>query len=83
MKIESLKTVTPNMWTNLQIRRLTQKPKNGKRDEFWDGKGDNSKVAKISFVPKIMNLLEEYNFLNRIIDGIGYGDSFVLTLSKL
>lgn len=80
LKIESLKTETPNMWTNLQIRRLTQKPTIGKRDVFWDGKIDKKDKYISGIYPKFIHLAEEYNFLNRIVDLFNLGESFVLTL---
>lgn len=82
LNIKSIKTVTPNMWSNLQIRRLTQSPTPGERDVFWDGKGDNSKVANIDIVTKLIHFLEEYNLLNRLIDVLGFGESYVVTLRK-
>lgn len=83
LKIVSLKTETPNMWTNLQIRRVCQKPSMGFRDNFWDGKTPNN-VAHIyaGFFTKMNYILEEYNFLNRFIDILGFGESFVVTFKK-
>lgn len=83
LKIERLKTITPNMWTNLQIRRMLQSPKMGDRDLFWDGKSTNRELYNQGILPKIIYFLEEYNFLNRIIDTAGYGESYILTLSKI
>ena len=81
LSIEMLKTTTPNMWSNLQLRRLLQKPLMGKRDTFWDGKGDDTKLGKIGYLTKLIRLLEEYNYLNRVIDLFGFGESFVTILS--
>lgn len=83
LKIIKIQTVTPNMWTNLQIRRLTQDPKPGDRDQFWDGKGDPNKALTSGIVPKIINFMEEYNLLNRLIDVLGLGESYVVTLKKV
>lgn len=81
LKIEKISTVTPNMWTNLQIRRLMQDPKPGIRDTFWDG-GDSSKGSFIqNLLTKVYNFLEEYNFVNRLIDLMGMGESFVVILT--
>ncbi len=82
LKIKSIKTITPNMWTNLQIRRLLQNPKLGQRDEFWDGKPSNDEILKQGFFPKIINFMENYNLLNRVIDLCGLGESFVVKLTK-
>lgn len=80
LTIENLRTVTPNMWTNLQIRRLLQKPVPGARDVFWDGKGESNKALNSGLLPKLIHFLEDYNFLNRLVDLFGYGESFVVTL---
>jgi SAM-dependent methyltransferase len=82
LKIDSIKTETPNMWMNLQIRRLTQKPKIGVRDTFWDGKPDNDSQLTQGIYPKLVHFAEEYNLLNRVIDLFGFGESFILTLSN-
>lgn len=79
-KIESIKTITPNMWTNLQIRRLLLKPEMGKRDVFWDGGKEGKKLASHP-VKKVFIFLEEYNFANRLVDVLSLGESFVVTLT--
>lgn len=83
LKIKSIKTITPNMWTNLQVRRLTQNPKVGLRDIFWDGKSVKTNSKNYNLFLKINSLLEEYNIINRLIDSIGFGESFVITLQKV
>ncbi len=79
LNIASLKTVTPNMWTNLQIRKLMIKPREGQRDDFWDGGKGNQRLTK-NWVKKVFQWLEEYNMINRIIDLLGLGESFVVIL---
>ena len=83
LKITSIKTVTPNMWTSIQIRSLLQSPVEGKRDGFWDGRTskDEGVVSKPSF-RKFLKILEENNYLNRFIDYLGFGESFVTTLNS-
>jgi len=83
LKINRFRTETPNMWTNLQIRRLLQKPKMGVRDPFWDGKVKKGEVYSSGFFPKIVHFLEEYNIFNRFVDLIGLGESFTVTLQKV
>lgn len=82
LKIIKLNTITPNMWTNLQIRRLLQKPTIGQRDLFWDGKLNKNEVYNTGLFPKVIHFFEEYNFINRIIDMLGLGESYILILSK-
>lgn len=79
LKIMSIKTVTPNMWTNLQIKRLLTKPQVGQRDSFWDGGKENQRLTN-NWTKKTFLWLEEYNIVNRIIDVFGLGESLVITL---
>ncbi len=82
LKISKVSTVTPNMWTNIQFRKISTKSRMGTRDGFWDGKpADLSKsAAKEKYIKKGIMFLEEYNYLNRVIDSFGFGDSFVVTM---
>jgi len=82
LTVDSLKTETPNMWTNLQIRRLLQTPEEGVRDNFWDGGNNPSRSPVSSWMNRINYFLEEYNYFNRVIDYLGEGESFVVTLQK-
>jgi 2-polyprenyl-3-methyl-5-hydroxy-6-metoxy-1,4-benzoquinol methylase len=77
LKIQMLKTYTPNMWTNLQIRHLLIDHKEGTRDKFWDGEESINKTIKIGYLMKGYQLFEEYNPINRILDIVGFGESFV------
>lgn len=83
LKIEKLVTITPNMWTNLQIRRLVQKPEMGERDWFWDGKIEKNRkqIRGVNWLARVFRWLEEYNLINRVIDVLGGGESFLVTLS--
>ncbi len=91
LRIENMRTITPNMWTNLGIRRLINKMPMGTRDEFWDG-GQESYVNVKSnyfklFLMRIFRsfyvILEDYNFFNRVIDALGLGESLVVELRAL
>lgn len=83
LKVVKLKTETPNMWSNLQIRRIFQKPIIGTRDMFWDGKTSKGKQNTFDRLASRLNyLLEEYNLLNRLIDICGFGESFVVILKR-
>lgn len=84
LEIDKIKTTTPNLWTNLQIKRLFFKPKVGERDTSWDsGKKILKKTGKnIRYLKLILNILEKYNILNRITDTLGIGESFVVFMSE-
>jgi 2-polyprenyl-3-methyl-5-hydroxy-6-metoxy-1,4-benzoquinol methylase len=84
-KINDIKTVTPNLWTVLQIRNVLSNPRAGKRNHIWDTKVSkkhyktNSKIGVVNFAFFLINKLL---FINRLIDRLGYGDSFVVELSN-
>lgn len=81
LKIKTIKTITPNLWTNIQIRNLLAKPEMGKRDFFWDGKSNKEEEIKhIGFLNKTFRILENYNFLNRVVDKLQFGESFLVIL---
>lgn len=87
VKVEKIWTETPNLWTNLQLRRLLIKPQLGSRDTFWDNgstetESQTSKTKSFALycLRKIFGYLENYNYINRLIDKLNLGDSFVVIL---
>lgn len=86
LKIEKLITISPNLWTGLQIRRLVLPYKMGTRDPFWDGEkpknGKNDEAMKDNALRKYFKIIEEYFFPNRVADLMGLGESFLVILSK-
>ncbi len=90
LKIVQIETTTPNMWTNLQLRRLLLTPQVGQKDEFWEG-GHPGLEAGISgpkawlnfYLKKGFLFLENWNLINRFIDNLGWGDSFVVVFERL
>lgn len=80
LKIVSIETVTPNLWTILQLRSYLNNVRMGERDVMWDG-NSNTKGSK----KKIYNFLSMANkflVLNRFLDYLTLGESFVITLSR-
>lgn len=86
LKINKIETVTPNLWTILQLRSIFAKVEVGQRDTFWDGQGEkntNSKAKTINaIVQKILPVVQNILKINRFIDDAGLGDSFYLELKK-
>lgn len=84
LKITNLKTVTPNLWTVLQVRSYLNNPKEGQRDLMWDGGGNNTNSSgrnlKEKILSTLLNQINKFLFLNRIIDYFGLGESFVVKL---
>lgn len=87
LKIKSIKTVTPNLWTILQIKSFLNNVKIGERDTTWDGgSNENGPKNKLSITQKLLlkihPLLERILIINRIIDSLDLGDSLVVVLRK-
>lgn len=86
LKINSLKTVTPNLWTILQIKSWLNNTKEGQRDIMWDGKSakiNNTTLdLKKQFLRRILPLFDKILVINRLIDTLGMGESFVVELKN-
>ncbi len=87
LKIKSIKTVTPNLWTLLQIKSFLNNVKIGERDAMWDGNYNESRSRKqFPIMERLLlhtlPLIEETLIINRAIDYIELGDSFVVELKK-
>ena len=58
----------------------------GERDVFWDGKkktrGNNKDISKDNNLRKYFGLIEEYFFINRVVDLFGLGESLLVILSR-
>lgn len=80
LKISSLKTVTPNLWTLLQIKSYLNHIQPGERDIMWDG--DPRTKGSAGKIYSKLNLANKFLYLNRIIDFLGLGESFVITLVR-
>lgn len=85
LKIDSIKTITPNLWTILQIRSFLNNKKEGERDPMWDGKAEevvkNKKNIVRNTISRILPILNNFLFINRLLDYLGLGESFVITLT--
>tara|TARA_B100000989_G_C19484892_1_gene446949 strand:+ start:102 stop:1100 length:999 start_codon:yes stop_codon:yes gene_type:complete len=86
-KIINKKTITPNIWTILQIRTFFNTYKKGEKNKLWNkvylNKKNIKNKTKILFnfriiIKFICQLL--ITFINRIIDVIGKGDSLIFFL---
>jgi 2-polyprenyl-3-methyl-5-hydroxy-6-metoxy-1,4-benzoquinol methylase len=82
--IEEIKTYTPNLWTNLQIRHILNTQRYGERDSFWDGASSSDKKTKSTFLTNLLqrgfHILEANNPVNRVVDRLSLGDSFLVKL---
>ncbi len=84
LRISKMETVTPNLWTILQIRSGISRAKMGQRNTMWDTgvvdkKNTTSKKSVLSkLLLKALPLVENWLFVNRILDRLGLGESFVV-----
>lgn len=89
-RITRIRTITPNLWTILQIRMLMTKPKEGVASPVWSVKTQSSRarptftsLVKRKFITSIIMLLSILIVpINRIIDLFGQGDSFLVIMEK-
>jgi SAM-dependent methyltransferase len=89
-EVVSARSITPNLWTLLQLRALGRAPDQGVASEAWQS-GPTSGAERPSFVRRLKNALLRrlrrvvgYLLLviNRIADRLGAGDSLLVVLKK-
>lgn len=88
------RTITPNVWTILQLKSSKKIPVIGIPGEIWkteseEVEGSETKVGtqcgSIGFTRMVRNFIKvgaffHLSLLNRIVDSIGFGDSILLEL---
>ena len=80
LKITKLRTITPNLWTRLQLKNYLLKPTMGVPSSIWT----TQKVKEDGILTRTFFWLAPYFYipLNRLIDVFGYGDSILVFLEK-
>lgn len=90
-RVERARTVTPNLWTVLQLGSLRKPPAEGVASATWEGRGGTDDV-RTSFSTRVrLRLLRELHSLagpllvplNRMVDQLGLGDSLLIVLRKV
>ncbi len=84
LKIIKSRSITPNIWSLMQIRTLFHKNKIREKNNQWISsnqsnlinKNDNFLYIKLKIILKILILIP-ITFLNRFIDIFGLGDSLI------
>ena len=85
-KITSFKTITPNIWSILQIRNYFNNNKRGIPNYLWTIKKNNINKNKIKLNFKIQKKILKISLsiclgvFNRFIDILGLGDSLIFEL---
>ncbi len=85
LKITKVKTITPNIWTAIQIRHFLYNPKRGIANHLWEvKKNKNNKFKRRNLIMKLAKRLLKFilficlGFFNRLIDFLEAGDSLML-----
>lgn len=90
--VESVQTVTPNVWTLLQLRSLGKPPPEGSASKIWSVAPDAGAAAKSKPALTLRTSLRRgihrladalFTVANRLIDAFGLGDSLVVVLRKV
>ena len=87
LKIVKIETVTPILWTILQIKSWLNNTKEGERDGMWDGKpikvrDEPKRSLSQILVVRTLPIIERLFGINRLIDWLGIGESFVVELKE-
>lgn len=84
--VERTRTITPNIWTLMQLRAIRQSIKIGQPNPIWEVKVSNSslqpKITKRILLRKILltPALTGMAIVNRLVDMLGFGDSLIVEL---
>lgn len=78
-KVVKMKTITPNLWTLLQLKMLKFTPVEGRINPVW-AVGNTSKNIELNLGMQIV--YQGMAVLNRFIDFVGWGESFLVFLKK-
>jgi len=88
-RVIRLKTITPNLWTILQLRACKAVIKRGEKNPIWIVAEKNIRSSKKSHLILAVSkkvtlslLLFSVAFINRSVDAMGLGDSLMVELEK-
>jgi SAM-dependent methyltransferase len=87
-EVASARTITPNVWTLLQLRASHYQPQLAKPSSIWavvDRSGStsvkNSKFNPLRTLIRV-GVLSIFALINRVVDGLGFGDSLLVELRR-
>lgn len=89
-EVVSARSITPNLWTVLQLRAMGQVPDEGVASDSWRNRVD-APLANPSYIRRIKNMTARrlrsavssvFVLVNRIVDLIGGGDSLLIVLKR-
>ena len=88
LEVMCAQTITPNVWSFLQLRAISYRAKRGRPSPIWvaadhskSGSG-NKRRLNVLLPPLRITLFAIFAVFNRIIDSFGLGDSLIVELRK-
>jgi hypothetical protein len=82
------RTITPNVWTLLQLRASRYTPELGQPSSIWSvtnrsdaATGDNSKGYLLRTLLRF-SVLSTFAIVNRVVDALNMGDSLLVELRR-
>lgn len=88
LEVASSRTITPNVWTLLQLRASYDQPVLGKPSSIWavaDRSGvESTRGRKVNPLRTALRVgvLSIFAVVNRVVDALGHGDSLVVELRR-
>jgi len=88
-RVVKARTITPNLWTLLQIKALSEQPEEGQPSSSWSS--SHGRAGRPGFLQRIKNALRRrlqkvlsiaVAALNRLVDALGQGDSLLVELRR-
>ena len=82
------RTITPNIWTLLQLRANRYQPQLGQPNPIWtvldrseSAQGDARKANPLRALLRVI-ILSVFAIINRVVDSLGMGDSLLIELCQ-
>lgn len=89
--VESMRTITPNLWTMLQITMMRGTPREGVMSSVWTAASADGPTARpgllrrmrgkggrtVLWLARVLSMA-----VNRVVDAVGAGDSLLVVLSR-
>lgn len=88
LEVVRLRTITPNVWTLLQIRSMASSPQLGQASPIWAVAAPESRRSEAAHRSNPLKtlvrgvILTAIAVVNRVVDALGLGDSLMVELKR-
>lgn len=88
-RVVSSRTITPNVWTILQLHASRQIATRGKPGSLWSTSGGTVAKTSVWDVRRLLRrllvlpMLATFSIINRCVDALGWGDSLMVEIRPL